>query len=174
MTPHSKKQVLQALVLFYPVVWSSAARKDLVKLQLASNRAARLALHCNQRDNINAMHASLSLLRVEERLTTSILLFIRNIVLKIPNCLHSQLKHCSDTDTYPIRNAPGVFSQSSNSVQYYIEPLLHGTPFSYCSNEEQTWFQKADNVTAHGTTPLPNLTKIVCVYVCYVSLFKCM
>ena len=34
LTPHSKKQVLQALVLSYPVVWSSSARKDLVKLQL--------------------------------------------------------------------------------------------------------------------------------------------
>ena len=47
-TPHSKKQLLQALVLsyldYYPVVWPSAARKDLVKLQLAQNRAARLAL----------------------------------------------------------------------------------------------------------------------------------
>jgi hypothetical protein len=52
-------QVLQALVLSYldccPVMWSRAAKKDLVKLQLAQNRAARLALHCNQRANINTM-----------------------------------------------------------------------------------------------------------------------
>ena len=38
LTSHFTKQVLQALVLSYmdccPVVWSSAARKDLVKLQL--------------------------------------------------------------------------------------------------------------------------------------------
>ena len=56
LNPHSKKQVLQALVLSYldysPVVWSSAARKDLDKLQLAQNRVARLALHCNQRADI--------------------------------------------------------------------------------------------------------------------------
>jgi hypothetical protein len=62
LTPHSKKQVPQALVLYdlnyCPVLWSSAARKDLVKLQLAQNRVAR---HCNQRANINTMHASLSL-----------------------------------------------------------------------------------------------------------------
>ena len=42
LTPHSTKQVLQALVLSYldycPVIWSSAAKKDLVKLQLAQNR----------------------------------------------------------------------------------------------------------------------------------------
>ena len=69
LTPHSTKQVLQALVLsnldYCPVMWSSAAGKDLVKLQLVQNRATRLALHCNQRADINTMHASLSWLRVE-------------------------------------------------------------------------------------------------------------
>ena len=87
LTPHSTKQVLQALVLSYPdycpVILSSAAKKDLVKLQLAQNRVSRLALHCNQRANRNTMHASLSLLRVEERLTTSLLVFMRNFLKKI-------------------------------------------------------------------------------------------
>ena len=72
LTPHSKKQALEALVLSHldcPVVWSSAARKDLVKLQLAQNRAACLALHCNQRaDKKYYIYASLSCLRAEERL----------------------------------------------------------------------------------------------------------
>ena len=76
LTPHSKEQVQQALVLSYldycPVLWSSAARKDLVKLQLARNRVAR---HCNPRANINTMHASLSWLRVKERLTASLLFY---------------------------------------------------------------------------------------------------
>ena len=78
-------KVLQALVLshlFYcPVIWSSAAKKDLVKLQLALNRATRRALHCNQRANINTMHARCSWLRVEERLTESLLVFIRKITV---------------------------------------------------------------------------------------------
>ena len=77
LTPRSTKQVLQVLVLsylnYYPVIWSRAAKKDLVKLQLAQNSAARLALQCNQRANMNTMHASLSWLRVEERLTASLL-----------------------------------------------------------------------------------------------------
>ena len=64
LTPRSKKQVLQALVLsnldYCPVMWSSASRKDLVKLQLAQKREARFSLHCNQRADINTMHASLS------------------------------------------------------------------------------------------------------------------
>ena len=59
LTPHSTKQVLQALVLsnldYCPVVWSSAAKKDLVNLQLVQNRAACLTRHCNQRADINTM-----------------------------------------------------------------------------------------------------------------------
>ena len=73
LTPHSKKQVLQALVLSYLdyclIVWLSAARKDLVKLQLVQNRMSHLALHCNQRADINTMHDNLSWPSVEERLT---------------------------------------------------------------------------------------------------------
>ena len=90
-------QALVCLILIILIVWSSSARKDLVKLQLAQNRVAHLALHSNQKAVINIIHASLSWLRVKERLTASLLLFIRNInVLEITNCLQSQ-----DTHTYP-------------------------------------------------------------------------
>ena len=85
---------------YCPAMWSSAAEEGLVKLQLAQNRAACLALHCNQRADINTMYASLSWLRVEGRLTASLILFIRNInVLKIPNGLHSQLTRNSRTNS---------------------------------------------------------------------------
>ena len=48
--------LLHALVLsnldYCPVVWSSAARKYLVKLLLAQDRAAHFALNCNPRADI--------------------------------------------------------------------------------------------------------------------------
>ena len=151
LTPHSKRQVLQALVLsnldYCPVVWSSAGRKYLVKLQLAQDKGARFALNCNQRADINTMHASLSWLRVEERPNASLLVFIRNIhVLKIQNCLHSQHTHSSDTHLSK-HASRGLFTvlksrTNSRSIQNYIEPLLHRTPISYCSNKQQTWFKK--------------------------------
>ena len=79
----STRQVLQALVLshldYCSVVWSGATKKDLRKLQLAQNRAARLALGCTQRANTNNMHVNLSWLKVEERLISSLLLFMRGI-----------------------------------------------------------------------------------------------
>ena len=44
------KQVLPALVILIIVQsYGCAAKKDLVKLQLAQNRAVHTALHCNQR-----------------------------------------------------------------------------------------------------------------------------
>lgn len=44
---------------FEPILigkWPGAAKKDLAKLQLAQNKAARLALDCTHRTNINSMH----------------------------------------------------------------------------------------------------------------------
>ena len=73
LTTLSTRQVLQALVLshldYCSVVWSSATKRDLGKLQLAQNRAAQLALKSTWRANIDDMHVNLSWLKVEERLT---------------------------------------------------------------------------------------------------------
>jgi hypothetical protein len=83
LTALSTRQVLQALVLshldYCSVVWSGGTKKDLGKLQLVQDRAARLALGCTQRANINNMLVNLSWLKVEERLTSSLLVFIRGI-----------------------------------------------------------------------------------------------
>jgi hypothetical protein len=58
------------------------------QLQLAQNRAVRLALGCTQRANINDMHVNPSWLKVEERLTSSLLVLVRGIdMLKVPSCL---------------------------------------------------------------------------------------
>jgi hypothetical protein len=80
----------------------------------------------NQRADINTMQASLSWLRVEERLTAS-LLFIRNIhVLKIPNCSHNQLTHSSDTHTYPTRHATrGLFTVPKSKTNSRKRTVLY-------------------------------------------------
>jgi hypothetical protein len=176
LTPHFKKQVLQDLVLsdldYCSAMWSSAARKDLVKLQLAQNGAAHLALHCNQRANINTMHDSLPWLWVEERLTAT-LLFIRNIyVLKIPNGLHSQLTRSADTHTYFTRHATrGLFTiprsrtnESEHIVLYTAMSAWNSLP-SYIAQVNNTPGLKNTNIaTPHGTAPLPHVTFFMCVY----------
>jgi hypothetical protein len=140
-------QVLQALVLLYldycPVIWWSAPKKYLVKLQMAQNRAARLALNCNQRANINTMHASLNLLRVEESLTAS-LVFIRR------TCHHGSFQ------------SPQVQIKFKEMYTLYTEASVHGTPILYSASEQQMWFQKTNKATLHGTTPIPHVTLLLC------------
>ena len=74
LTALSTMQDLQALDFSYldygSVVWSGGTKKDLGKLQLVQNRAARLAPRCTQRANINNMHVNLSWRKVEETLTS--------------------------------------------------------------------------------------------------------
>jgi hypothetical protein len=93
LTTLSTRQVLQALVLshldYCSVVWSGATKKDFGKLQLVQNRAPRLGLGCTQRAKMNHMHVNLSWLNVEERLTSSVLLFTRGIdMLNALSCLN--------------------------------------------------------------------------------------
>ena len=106
------------------VVWSGATRRDLGKLQLALNRAARLALGCTQRANINNMHVNLSWLKVEDRLYHY---FVRCIdMLKTQSCLFKRLAHSSDI--YAQDMTPQVSLQSPSpeqtmgGAQYYMEP----------------------------------------------------
>ena len=125
------RQVLQALVLSHlnncSVVWSGATKKDLGKLQLTQNRAARLALGCTQRANINNMHVNLSWLKVEERLTSSLLLFMRGIdKLNAPSCLSKLLVHSSDTHAYPTRHTTrGLFIVPKSRTDYGRHTVLH-------------------------------------------------
>jgi hypothetical protein len=55
---------------------------------------------------------SVSPFRVEERFTASLLVFVRSTdVLKVPNCLFSQVTHSSKTQTYLTRHAiRGLFT----------------------------------------------------------------
>ena len=79
---------------------------------MSQNRAARLALKSTQRANINDMHVSLLWLQVEEKLTSSLLVFVRGVdKMNVPSCLFKILAHSSDTHAYPTRHATrGLFT----------------------------------------------------------------
>ena len=169
LTPHSTKHVLQALVLAYldycPVIWSSDAKKDLDKLQLAQNRAASLVIT----GLVLILRIPVSRLRVQKRLTASLHVFIRNIV---SNNLHRQITHRTDTHTYPIRHGTrGLFTVPRSRTNSRKRPVLYRAMSawnslpSYSASEQQTWFQKTNKATHHGTMPLPHVTYLICV--CY-------
>ena len=87
ITSDTMKEVIQALVLshleYCPAIWSSAAKKDLKKLQIAQNKAARLALHCSKRTNVLQMHSNLSWLPVENQVYSLLLFFFRNVLITV-------------------------------------------------------------------------------------------
>ena len=110
VTPNILNQVIQSLVLsqldYCPSIWSSAAKKDLSKLQIAQNKAARLALHCSIRTNVQSMHKKLSWLTVERRLKSSLLMFFRNVMFeKQPLYLSEQTVHISSVSNHRTRQA---------------------------------------------------------------------
>ena len=82
LTASTVKLALQSLVLssldYCPTIWSGAAKQDLDKLQLTQNRAACLALRCSGRSSVEGMHTALSWIKVDQRLTCSLVTFLFN------------------------------------------------------------------------------------------------
>ena len=126
---HLTKQVLQTLVLshlhYCSVVGSGATKMNLGKLQRVQNRAARLALKCKPRANINYMHDQLHWLKVDVRLKTSLLSFIKNInTSNNPDWLFRQLTLSSNVHTYPTRHATSgsytIPTIKTNSKQHTV------------------------------------------------------
>ena len=128
LTALSTRQVLQALVLFHldncSVVSSGATKTDLGKLQLAQNRAARLALGCTQRANREHVSPD-SKWRRDWLLHHLYLWEILTCWIHRAVCLN--YRHTAGTPTHtPQDMPPEVSSQSPSqeqtmgSAQYYI------------------------------------------------------
>jgi hypothetical protein len=73
-----------------------ATLRELGKLQLTQNRAALLSLKCTQKANISNMHVHFPWLKVEERLTSSLLVFVRSFDMLNAQSLFKLLAHSSD------------------------------------------------------------------------------
>ena len=118
LTVLSTKQALVFSRLDYcSVMWSGATKRDLGKLQLAQNMAARLALKCTRRANMNG---TLSWLKVKERLTSSLL------DMNAPRCRFKLLANSSDTHAYHTRHATkGLFTNPKSRTDYGRCTVLH-------------------------------------------------
>lgn len=108
MNDHTIKLVIQALVLshidYCSIVWSSAPKSVIQKLQFVQNRAARLVLGCPYRANVKYMHSRLQWLTVENRLFYNLLTFFHKMyVFQKPICLFSRIQHVHDTHNHNTR-----------------------------------------------------------------------
>ncbi len=104
------KQVANALVLSqldycFPI-WCSASTKDLNKLEVAQNKAARCVLQCSYRTNVTHMHEQLGWLTVTQRSSYVLLNLFRNIIVnKSPNFLYCLLSRHRCRNNYMTRHA---------------------------------------------------------------------
>ena len=157
LTPSSVVQVVQALVLshldYCPVLWSNADKKDIIKLQVAENKAARLALGYNyySRAPTKPMYERQLWLTVEQKVATSLVSLVRNICTnKKPNCLHRRLHFTRDRHTYSTRNAVmGRFTTPKpntdamrGSVMYRAMSMWNALPYEITVTEGKQSFNR--------------------------------
>ena len=141
LTALSTRQVLQALVLslldYCSVVWSGATKNEICNWLRTGQHG--WALGCTQRANINNMHVNPSWFKVYERLTSSLLVFMRGIdMLNAPSCLFEILPHNSDTHVYSIRHATrGLFTVPKSRTDYGRCTVLHRAMTTWHSSPHQ-------------------------------------
>ena len=110
----------------FGLLFSRVVRCHKVK-QLTQNRAVRLALKCTRRANINHMHVNISWLTVEERLTSSLLVFVRSVdMLNALSCLFKLLvqtpMHTPQDMSSEVSEQSPSPEQTMEGTQYYTEP----------------------------------------------------
>ncbi len=76
------------------VVWASALKGLLSRLQIAQNKAARLVLGCSSRSSVTSMHVYLNWLNVEKGLSTK---QIQNPIFIFDKIIHSSAVHMHST-----------------------------------------------------------------------------
>ena len=107
---HILEQVCRPLILshldYCSVVWASATKTVLFKLQVAQNRAARLVLGYSSRTSVRKMQSSLSWLSVENRLASSTVTFLGNTLrTHRPEFLKEQIVLCNTVHKHNTRKA---------------------------------------------------------------------
>lgn len=149
------KQLVQSVVLSYldyaSVVWSNTNENNLLKLQVAQNKAARIVLNCPYRTNVLSMHNNLAWLTVKCRLKYFLVTFIRNIIVtKVPEIIYSKLSFFSDNHSYSTRQADEArcalpqcrTNQKQRTVFYRAMVEWNALPGFLVSENSKTCFQK--------------------------------
>lgn len=122
------KEVTQALVLshleYCPAIWSSASNKDMQKLQIAQNKAARLALQRSKCTYVTEMHKNLPWLPVENRLHFRILTSLQKVLIdKRPQHFYDQVEYKRDVHNHMTRQAGSGYTEPLNREQNYLHLL---------------------------------------------------
>lgn len=87
-------------------VWSSASKKDLTKIQVVQNKAARLVLGCSIKTSRDQMYSTLSWLTLNQRIIVTLSTMIYNtLTMKMPISLFNQIVYCNSVHSHNTRKA---------------------------------------------------------------------
>lgn len=130
ITPSIIKSVTHSLVLthleYCPVIWSSASKSNMKKLQVAQNKVARLVLGCSYRTNIKYMHERLNWLTVKQKVSLHLAMFLRNILsTSLPYSLAQQLQLTAEHG-YSTRGATaGHLTLPAHNTNFRKRTIMH-------------------------------------------------
>lgn len=87
-------------------MWSSASKKDLTKIQVAQNKAARLVLGCSSKTSRDQMYSTLSWLTLNQRITVTLSTMVYNtLTMKMPISQFNQIVYCNSVHNHNTRKA---------------------------------------------------------------------
>ena len=101
------------------------------------------------------MHVNLSWFKVEERMSSLLLVFVRGIdILNAPSYLFKLLAHGSDTHAYPTRHATrGLFTVPKSRTDYGRRTVLHRAMTTWNSIPHQVHVVDSDFLKTGKNTP---------------------
>lgn len=108
MNQETLKIVTESLILchlsYCTEVWSSASKKDLTKIQVVQNEAARLVLGCSIKTRRDQMYSTLSWLTLNQRITLSTMIY-NTLTMKMAISQFNQIVYCNSVHNHNTRKA---------------------------------------------------------------------
>lgn len=84
LSANTVRKIMQALILshidYYPMIWSSGTTKNIKRLQIIQKRAARVVLKADYKTNIRKTHKHFGCFLVKNRISYSLVVFMRTAV----------------------------------------------------------------------------------------------
>lgn len=121
------KSLILCHLTYCSEVWSSASRKDLTKLQIAQNKAARLVLGCSIKTSREHMYSSLTWLSLNQRIHVTLGILLHNTLsIRLPEFLFNQITLRSSIHNYSTRIAvTGHVSTSYPNASFMKRTVLY-------------------------------------------------
>ena len=136
---------------------------------MAQNKAARLVLGCSPRTSVAEMHERLTWLRVKDRLSANVLIYLHRIInTQTPKISYDNMIYCSNTNKYSniLLTLPRPLPKSDSMkllVFFSSIAFWNSLPGEVCETKGKAGFQRRLRMYLISTS----------IYLNYIILFEC-